>query len=257
MKKNTQSNLAKNLAKYSALSLALAGISDATGQIEFVDVEPDFVGGFGDTFSIDLDGNGTDDFIIEQFGPMLTVQVPVIGSGNNTFYYLTNLEEGDLISLGNNFLPSANLCYGGGYLSSFCVLGEAVDGFIGFNFDVDGSTHFGWARLEGVDSLNFTVTEFGYNTTANAFIAAGEGTPLSLSDNTIEGLSSFVANNALTINARNPIENVTIHNIGGQEVISKRLNNTTEIIDLSSLSTGAYIASIQSEGITTAVKFVK
>ena len=91
MKKNTQSNLAKNLAKYSALSLALAGISDATGQIEFVDVEPDFVGGFGDTFSIDLDGNGTDDFIIEQFGPMLTVQVPVIGTGNNPYYYITCL----------------------------------------------------------------------------------------------------------------------------------------------------------------------
>lgn len=34
MKKNTSTKLSKKLAKYGALSLAIAGVADATGQIE-------------------------------------------------------------------------------------------------------------------------------------------------------------------------------------------------------------------------------
>ena len=256
MKKNTQSNLAKNLAKYSALSLALAGISDATGQIVFVDVDPDFVGGMGDVFSMDIDQNGTDDFVLQQEGIITNVAVPVIGDSQGGIYYATNLEEGAMIGPTETFLPNGDLCYGGGFAYSFCQPQTAEDGIVGFSFDIDGDTHYGWARLLGVDAMNFTVAEFGYNENPGEPIPAG-ATTLSLSDNTIEGLSSFVANNALTINARNPIENVTIHNLSGQVVISNDSNNTTATIDLNSLSTGAYIASIQSEGITTAIKFVK
>ncbi len=80
---------------------------------------------------------------------------------------------------------------------------------------------------------------------------------LSLADNTIEGLSTFVANNALTINARNPLENVTIHAINGQVVVSQKLVNTTETIDISALPTGMYIASVQTEGQVETIKFVK
>lgn len=257
MKKNTQSNLAKRLTKYGALSLALAGISDASGQIVFTDVDPSFVGGTGDTFSIDLDENGTDDLIISQSEIITNVGNPVIGVLSSGFYYAANLELGATVSSGQNFVPTGDLCYGGGgFTNSFCQVVEQ-EGFIGFSFDIDGATHFGWASLEAVDAFNFTVTGIAYNATADASIFAGSQDELSLEDNIIEGLSSFVANNALTINARNPLENITIHNISGQAVISKKLSSSSETVDLNTLSTGVYIATIQTEGASTAIKFVR
>jgi len=86
-------------------------------------------------------------------------------------------------------------------------------------------------------------------------IMAGE--TLSLEDNTIEGFSSFVSDNILTLNSNTPLETVTIHSISGQEVISQKLSNTTETVDLNGLSTGVYIATVSVEGKLQAIKFIK
>ena len=66
MKEITKNNFGKKLARYGALTLAIAGVADATGQVNYTDVEPDFVGGMGDDFAIDFDGDGNDDITILQ-----------------------------------------------------------------------------------------------------------------------------------------------------------------------------------------------
>ncbi len=254
MKKNTQSKLSKKLVKYSALSLALAGIADASGQIDFTDVDPDFEGGLNDSFAIDFDEDGVDDVTIAQTDIYLRATGNVVGSGSGGIYYAANLSEGTLISAVDSFQAFGDLCYGNGYPNSFCATGP--EGFLGVQFDISGETHFGWVQLAGIDSENFILLAYAYEETPGVGIEAGDGI-LSLEDNTIEGLTSFVSNGVLTINARNPLENITIHNVNGQVVASQKLASTTETVDLNALSTGVYIATVQSEGRLKAIKFVK
>ena len=62
MTKTYTSKLSKKLAKYGALTAAIAGVADASGQIVYTDVTPDFVGTFGDEFFLDLNQDAINDF---------------------------------------------------------------------------------------------------------------------------------------------------------------------------------------------------
>jgi len=65
------------------------------------------------------------------------------------------------------------------------------------------------------------------------------------------------ASTSLNIEANNPIERVSVHNILGQEVLSKspKTNNTT--LDISNLQKGTYILRTTSEGKTETTKVLK
>jgi hypothetical protein len=235
----------------------MAGVADASGQIVFTDVDPDFVGGVGDSFAIDFDGDGTDDVTIIQTNIFVRANASADGGVNgqtaNGYQYAYNIASGAVVDSNLAFISGADLCYGPGYSNSFCF--ASPDGFIGVQFDISGATHFGWVALSAVDSNNFTVTEFAYEATPDTGIPVGE--PLSIADNVIEGLSTYVSNDVLTIDARQPLESITINNLAGQEVLSQRLSNTTESVNLSALSTGLYIATVETEGTVQAIKFVK
>jgi len=169
MKKITKKNLSERLAKYGALTLAIAGVADASGQVVYTDVDPDFAGGIGDSFAIDFDNDGTDDVVIAQslWGAASGVRVVpeagngVIAASNAGYYYASNLFYGTDINAGAGVFRSfGDACYGVGYLGSqFCGLGE---GYIGIEFDIDGDTHYGWVRIDVLDSANFTVMDFAY-----------------------------------------------------------------------------------------------
>jgi hypothetical protein len=57
--------------------------------------------------------------------------------------------------------------------------------------------------------------------------------------------------------ANNPISSIKIYNLLGQRTFDKRLSNTTENIDLSSLTEGIYIAQVEIDNTTKAIKFLK
>src|SRR5690606_34793820 len=103
MKKTTSLKLSKQLAKYGALTAAIVGIADANGQSIIYNDIPDFTGGIGDTFLIDLDNNGTNDFQIRHNGSTsypnlyidpLTASNDVLGSGGSNFAYPFALSNG-------------------------------------------------------------------------------------------------------------------------------------------------------------------
>jgi len=276
----------KKLLNYGAMSAALLATAGASGQIIYTDIEPDEVLDASESMStnIDLNGDGTNDFSFHArqafdgyfarmatapdidpdplTGSAGTTSNGFIGSGSFEYAYVSNLVAGAPVDETSDFFENtrgelnfSSCAYNN---SQFC--GGVVDGYIGVSLNLEGNTHFGWIRLDlTADATVFTIKDFAIESTPDTAIEAGDmGDELSLEDNVIEGLSTYVANNALTINAVNPIENVAIYNLSGQEVISRVFNNTTDTsIDLNSLSTGAYIASIQSEGTITAVKFVK
>lgn len=264
MKKITKNDFSKKLAKYGALSLAIAGVADASGQIVYTDVDPDFVGGLGSSFAVDFDGDGVDDLTIMQSnnGAYELVKAQpgssagVLAASNAGYFYASNLAYGAAISAGAGaFRSFGSLCAGVGYAGSqFCGTGE---GYIGVEFDVSGSTHYGWIRVDVADSSNFIVLDYAYESTPNTPIAAGDST-LGVANNSFEGFNYFVdKSNQLNLSANTPIEKVSIHNMLGQEVISQKLTSNSEIVNISGLQSGVYIATVSIEGASKTFKIVK
>lgn len=256
MKKTTTSNFKSNIAKYSALSIALAGISDASGQIIFTDVDPDFVGGVADDFRIDFDNDGLSEISLNQqsYGVYMDGPANMVATSVSGYAYANNLSAGTVIDDNQTFLANVALCYYTGYSNSFCLT-NGGDGFVGVTFLISGESHFGWVALEGVSGEGFTITGFAYEATPDTAINAGE--TLSLEDNTIQGFTSFLKDNILSLRASAVIENVTIHNITGQSVLSQKISDVEGSIDISNLTTGIYIATVAVEGKQQAIKIVK
>jgi hypothetical protein len=89
---------------------------------------------------------------------------------------------------------------------------------------------------------------------------------LYLHKNTL-GVSSFEAANikmypnpastSFTIEAQSSVENVTVYNMLGQEVINTMPNNQQAIIDISTLTTGVYIVKASINGVVSSSRLVK
>ena len=264
MTKITKNNLGKKLAKYGALSLAIAGVADATGQVIYTDVDPDFVGGLTDSFAIDFDGDAVDDVTILQSnnGNYELVQANTINNNgvvanSNGYLYASNLSYGTPIDGALTFYSGgASFCAGGGYTgSAFCGTGE---GYLGVQFHIGGALHFGWVRVDIADSSNFTVLGYAYEATADGTIDAGDEGTLGVEDQAFEAFSYFVdSNKILNLSSVNPMEGILVHNVLGQQVINQKLSSTVETIDLSALKSGLYLATVSIEGVRKTIKFVR
>ncbi len=262
MKKTTKLNFAKKLAKYGALSLAVAGVADATGQVVYTDIDPDFVGGLGDMLIIDFDNNAVDDLTILQSnnGNYELVQANTSNSNgvvanSNGYLYASNLAYGTSIDGFLTFYSGgASFCAGVGYAgSAFCGTGE---GYLGVQFHIGGNLHFGWVRVDILDSSNFIVLDYAYEATPDATILAGN--ILSVEDFTTGNFKYFIDSyNQLNLSSSNAMESVSIHNILGQQVISKKLSNTQEVVDMSSFDAGLYLATVEINGTRKTFKIVK
>ncbi len=64
-------------------------------------------------------------------------------------------------------------------------------------------------------------------------------------------------NDAVYFNLKDKIESITLYNLLGQEVLSKRTNTKEFSIDISQLSSGTYIAKLNSNGKSQLVKLIK
>ena len=274
MKKTTS----KKIINYGAMSAAILGAANVAGQVVYTDVEPDEVIGLNGSFNIDLNADGIADFNPQVFDapngagavifPTSNGSNSSQGSNGNGFVgfaignynYPSNLSSGAVIDANSDFVTDArgdlnlNSCNYSG--SQFCD--GVTDGFIGVSFELAGNTHYGWIRVDvSADASSITVKDFAFDATPDAAIVAGDNA-LSLEDNTIDGFSSYVdANNILQLDARVPLNNISIFNVTGQEVVSKSLSNNSESIDINALSTGVYIARVAVAGTETTIKFVK
>lgn len=262
MSKITKNNFAKRLAKYGALSVAIAGVADATGQVVYTDVDPDFVGGMGDSFAIDFNNDGTDDITVLQSnnGNYELVQaLPTGGNGviaatNGAYLYASNLSSGFIIDAGGAFGSFGSFCAGVGYAGSqFCGTGS---GLIGVEFQAAGNTHYGWVRVDVADSSNFIVEGYAFEATPATAIAAGDqGSVQGVDDQAFNNFTYFVDNNnALNMSAAIAMESISVYNIAGQQVINRTLSSSNETIDLSNLTTGVYIARVTIDGAQKAMK---
>lgn len=185
MNSDDTKKLKDRLAKYGLLTVAIAATSESSAAIIYTDETPDFAGGIGSQYFLDLNNDAVNDFRIWHNGSMnlyispLTASNDALGSGGATFAYPFALSNGATISSGaGNWFNNG---YGGGYQSlnyGSCSFGNwcnITDRYIGLRFNIAGSIHYGWVRLD----VNFagsvwTVKDYAYNDVAGAGLNAGD-----------------------------------------------------------------------------------
>ncbi|MFC7356774.1 T9SS type A sorting domain-containing protein [Jejudonia soesokkakensis] len=258
MKKITKNEFSKNLAKYGALSLAIAGVADASGQVIYTDLDPDYNGMLPSTLDIDFNGDSVTDVSIvvtsDPGYPLAQVAAGsngVIAASNSGFYYASNLSYSAVIGSSGAFNSFGDLCADGGFNGSqFCGnQGDPIPGYVGIQFLVDGNTHYGWVQLGAPTSSEVNVLDYAFEATPNTPILAGVIPVAGVDDNAFEGFSHFVdANRNLSLSANTPMSNVSVYDVLGKVIITSDLSNTNETINLASLNSGVYIARVTIEG---------
>ena len=80
---------------------------------------------------------------------------------------------------------------------------------------------------------------------------------LGVDENALVGFKQFVSNNVLNLSAKTSMDNVSLYNMLGQQVLSQKLSSNTANVNLSGLQSGVYIATVSFEGATKSFKIVK
>ena len=275
MKKITSKNFSKRLIQYSALSVAALGVSDAAGQIVYTDVDPDATIAVGEEFSVDFNGDFLENLSVNNPGGLAGGNAAIVfpssggafvGFTAGGFEYPALLAEGDPIDDASGYTTTGvrgDLNYYGCAYSNSQWCDAVVDGYLGVRFvnlTGGGDTHYGWVRLDTDvgGTNNMVVKDFAFNGTPDTAINAGDTGALATEDQYFKDFVYFVdANNQLNLRANAPMENLQLVNIIGQEVISQKLTNSNEIIDISNLKSGIYIASVSINGNAMAFKIVR
>lgn len=83
------------------------------------------------------------------------------------------------------------------------------------------------------------------------------GDALSVGTNEFQGFNYFVSNNQLNLSSKNPLQNISIYNMLGQEVLAQKLSSNNETVNLSGLQSTVYIATVTIDGATKSFKIAK
>jgi hypothetical protein len=84
-----------------------------------------------------------------------------------------------------------------------------------------------------------------------------QGNILSIEDNLFNNFNHYITNNNLVMSSSTSLENIQLYNLLGQQVLTKKLSNTNETINIASLDTGIYIAKVSIQGKSKSFKIVK
>jgi hypothetical protein len=268
MKKNTPKKLTNKLARYGAMSLAIAGVSNAMGQVVYTDVDPDETVDDG-IFEVDFNDDGIVDFEITNNGAAGNAvrmyndnsnSVMGVNFGGN-YNYPSVLNSGSLIGDVANF--TAHPVYqtlnwdGCAYTNSQWCDGQ-VDKFVGVRFNVGSDQHYGWIQLDvPADASTFTIKGFAFESTPDADILAGDQGTLGLGDANFNDFNyALDSRNNLILTSNTAMERLTLVNVLGQQVMDRALSSNSESVDLNNLNSGLYIARVSIEGTAKTFKIV-
>lgn len=162
------------------------GVINSFSQIIYHDLTPDVIFPSGTPppnffYNLDLDGDGTNDFRLDQYtsNSKLEYRIFALDSNKvrNTGFYsdADTLNYGDSIYVISNFNPfSASILAYKNYAWPFNSGGtwnNKRNRFIGVSFNTLTGLKYGWIRLLN----NGTIADYAYNSTSNQPILAGEG----------------------------------------------------------------------------------
>jgi len=185
-------DIRRYLQAYSAMGASfLITAPVANAAIQHTD-PADVTIGTGENYLVDLDGNMTDDVEFRVSGSNVygspLFGAALMGNGGPTFCYPYRLSSGAAIAPSGAFDCSSgvtyhSLNYGS---SSFGYWAPApISGYLGVQFDIGGSTHYGWIHIELPTNSSVTIMDWAYEDVADTEITAGT-VPVELQSFTIE-----------------------------------------------------------------------
>lgn len=127
---------------------------------------------------------------------------------------------------------------------------------IGLRFQIEGNTHYGWARLDvGANQNNWVIKDYAYNASLagsgrdilaeGAPIMAGEGLPLGIDDNVFSKIKIVALNKSIALFNLPQETNYRLYSLTGQSVLDGKIENDTYVIEAKTLSSGVYIIELE------------
>lgn len=268
MHKTTSKNLSERLLKYGAMSAAVMGVAEASGQIVYTDIA-DQVLNVGDQYELDFTGSDNS-FTINNpdglAGGNAAIVFPssggaFVGITAYGFQYPALMVSGQDIGAAQGYTSTGergDLNYYGCAYSNSQWCGDVVDGYLGVSFQFSGNTHYGWVRLDtDVNGTNvITVKDFAYNSTPNESLEAGQTLGLEDFEQRRIEHSFNIQTKVLTIDAVAPLQAATVYNVLGQEAMRTTINDVYSEMNLSSLQAGMYIVKIDGENASKTIKLL-
>lgn len=267
MKKITSKNLSKRLTQYGALTAAIGGIAEASGQVIYTDITD--VGGpvFSYELNLDNDGAGNHDFTIEDWkittatnSSALKIWIKAgnaVAGSKPSYVYPFALDSGAVIDAaqpwqsnsGNSQWQTMQFLDAGGngcqYASKWC---DVTDKFLGLRFDIGGNTHYGWARLDAPgsnDTSTWTIKDYAYEATPDSAITAGSGI-LEIDENDLVSKVRVVSlNKSIGLYHLPEVTNYRLFSMTGQEVLKGVITESTHVIEAKTLASGVYIVALE------------
>ncbi|MEM7086802.1 MAG: choice-of-anchor J domain-containing protein [Bacteroidota bacterium] len=84
-----------------------------------------------------------------------------------------------------------------------------------------------------------------------------EAASLGVNDNNLAALTYVVSDATLELRNNLPLSDVSMYNVLGQQVVSQKLSSTSEIVNISALTSGVYIAKVVADGQSKTIKIIK
>jgi hypothetical protein len=278
MKTLSSSNKTR-LKQYTAVAGALVAQSNLNAQVVATDLNPDVVvDSLTAPYALDFNNDANPElaFFVQhvsgasstqgvQFtyegaiaGAQLSPGVAVVGAtgtgSSSSSFQISALNNGDPISAAANFGTSSYGALGVDILVDAGILGQIPiqqgnflnqsHKFLGAKLVAGANTYYGWVDLSvNSNASQITIHGYGYQSTANTGILAGEGAnsgleQIALADKvTIVGTPEHVAINVTPdlIGAK-----VSFVSMSGQEVNAAILTDVNNTISFDNLSTGIY-----------------
>lgn len=286
--------LDEKIKQYAAVAVGVVGVTGASAQVVYTDVNPDAVLTAAGTAQFVVDFNGdvvadiaflafaggytTSDFggyqatvnyvgAAAAFPPSAAATNAWIGAAANTPDNLTN---GSAVGAGGAFLTgqgNLRLAFDVVYPASTSynftdTVGNfaGAEGYVGVRFDIAGAAHYGWVRVEvSSDATTMTIKDYAYNATAGTAINAGDmGSSVGINDITNQVIirNQYNKLNIELVNINNA--EISVVNLAGQVVINDQMNSNVKEINMDNLTTGIYMVNVISEvGSTTKKIYVK
>jgi hypothetical protein len=278
--------LDKKLLNYVSASAALLATgAAANAQVVYTDVTPDAVlqntqGAGWATGAIDFNNDATMDFTIALFstsgGPNASVAVAyatgtncaggnpaneVMGSMPSAYNYVHKLNMNDPIGASGNWLGTNCVQGTMGYRTSGGASpyneewnNGVTDGYMGVRFDIAGSIHYGWARMDvSADHLTLTLKDYAYDATPNTTINAGD-MGVGISENIANDVAVYNNNNLVTVKVTQELTNGSLQVVStsGQVVKEFAVAKGSQVFDLNDLAAGLYVVNLTfEEGVAT------
>ncbi len=280
MEKTTRNTLSKRLAQYGALTVAIAGVADASGQIVYTDITPDYNGGINTDYALDLNNDGTIDFdIIQlQYSSSSSIIVNRLAifpqdAANETliddpsagnYGYPFALNSGGVISNGqvtwnnngfSNGYQSLNwaLSYYGSLIANDGNFVDVTDKYIGLRFNISGQTHYGWARLDvNANATSWVVKSYAYNSVAGEPINAGQ--TLSVNESTMNNIKIVALNKSIALYNLPENTDYRLYATSGQSVLNGTTINDTYVVEAGAVATGIYILELNDRATNTVIR---